>query len=71
MSKILIIGAIAALQAATILFRKASNNNVLAKTMRRFCNYATSIVTYKILIDITALASVYQFDQRTRAIFNG
>jgi hypothetical protein len=71
MSKILIIGAISALQAATILFRKASNNNVLAKTMRRFCNYATSIVTYKILIDITALASVYQFDQRTRAIFNG
>lgn len=71
MSKILIIGAIAALQAATILFRKASNNNGLAKTMRRFCNYATSIVTYKILIDITALASVYQFDQRTRAIFNG
>jgi hypothetical protein len=71
MSKILIIGAIAALQAARILFRKASNNNVLAKTMRRFCNYATSIVTYKILIDITALASVYQFDQRTRAIFNG
>jgi hypothetical protein len=71
MSKILIIGAIAALQAATILFRKASDNNVLAKTLHRFCNCATSIVTYKILIDITGLTSVYQFDQRTRAIFNG